>query len=232
MVLTESALSGTTQEMITVEQFRIGLRVIDTPGIPNVRQVSSKVDSFLDLSKLMPSKEMTSFAMNVKSGYSVWLGALARLDFISGDDKYLTFVVPQDVTIHRTPIVRAEEIFINQADRLLKPSYFKQAPREEGQQDEETEENKEAISVLETFERHEINLNCTNFKLTNFEIVVDGLGWVGVQGVGFATFILHVPQGVEWRIRDDPIRPYILQDKRLQKYTGNTVNARTRRNLM
>jgi len=36
VILTESALPGTTQEMITVEQFKIGLRVIDTPGIPNM----------------------------------------------------------------------------------------------------------------------------------------------------------------------------------------------------
>ena len=35
-VLTESALPGTTQEMITVEALNIGLRVIDTPGIPNM----------------------------------------------------------------------------------------------------------------------------------------------------------------------------------------------------
>jgi len=35
-VLTESALPGTTQEMVTVEEFSIGLRVIDTPGIPNM----------------------------------------------------------------------------------------------------------------------------------------------------------------------------------------------------
>ena len=50
--------------------------------------------------------------MNVKSGYSVWIGALARLDFINGDDKYLTFVAPLDVTVHRTPIYKAEETFL------------------------------------------------------------------------------------------------------------------------
>lgn len=88
------------------------------------------------------------------------------------------------------------------------------------------------MSTLEKFERHEVNLNCTNFKLTNFEIVIDGLGWIGVQGIGFATFILHLPAGVSFHIRDDPIRPYILVDKKLKKYTGNTVNARTRKNKM
>lgn len=110
--------------MITIEEFNIGFRVIDTPGIPNMSQVSSQVMSFKSLAKLMPSKEMTSLPLNVKSGYSVWMGALARIDFISGDDKHLTFVAPQDVTIHKTPILKAEEIFIRQADLLLKPSYF------------------------------------------------------------------------------------------------------------
>lgn len=219
--------------MLTVEQFNIGFRVIDTPGIPNMTQVSSQVGAFKDLAKLLPQKEMTSFPVNVKSGYAVWLGALARLDFISGDDKYLTFVVPPDVTIHRTPIVKAEEVFLRQADRLLKPSYFKRPAlpdndSEEGEQEDPSIE--EAEDVLVNFERHELNLNCTDFKLTNFEIVIDGLGWIGVQGQGFATFILYLPPRVNFSIRDDPIRPYILQDKPLQKYTGNTINARTRKN--
>lgn len=64
-------------------------------------------------------------------------------------------------------------------------------------------------------ERHEINLNCTEYKHTNFEIVIDGLGWISVQGLGFATFILHLPPGVTFRVRDDPMRPHILIDKKL-----------------
>ena len=111
-VLTESALPGTTQEMLTIEQFNVGFRVIDTPGIPNMSQVSAQVGSFRDLARLMPSKEMSSFAMNVKSGQSVWLGALSRLDFINGDDKNLSFVAPQDVTVHRTPIDKADDVFL------------------------------------------------------------------------------------------------------------------------
>jgi len=67
--------------------------------------------------------------------------------------------------------------------------------------------------------------------LANFEIVIEGLGWVGVQGIGFASFILHVPAGVKFHVRDDPMRPHILIDKKLKKYTGNTINARTRRNM-
>ena len=117
-------MPGTTQEMITVEQFNIGFRVIDTPGIPNMNQVSARVNNFDELKRLMPGSEMTTYPFNVKQGYSLWLGALAKLDFLSGDDKYLTVIVPKDVTIHRTPIGRSNEVFVRQAGNLLKPSYI------------------------------------------------------------------------------------------------------------
>ena len=99
--------------MMTIEQFSIGFRVIDTPGIPNVNQVISQVSSYKELSKLLPQREMTCYPVNMKNGYSVWLGALARLDMVSGDDKHVTFTVPQDVTIHKTPIAKASTVFIN-----------------------------------------------------------------------------------------------------------------------
>ena len=98
-------------------------------------------------------------------------------------------------------------------------------------QSEEFAAEQKLQDTLDSFERHEINLDCTNFKLANYEIVIDGLGWIAVQGIGFASFILHLPPGVIFSVRDDPIRPFILEDKKLQKYSGNTINSRTRRNL-
>lgn len=93
-VLTESAAPGTTLEMITVEQFKIGFRVIDTPGIPNMNQVSAMVENFNDLKSVLATKRMNSCSLNIKQGYSVWLGALARIDILSGADKYYTFYMP------------------------------------------------------------------------------------------------------------------------------------------
>jgi hypothetical protein len=72
----------------------------------------------------MPNAEMTTYPFNVKQGYSIWLGALARLDLLSGEDKYLTVIVPKDVTIHRTPISRAFDVFASHAGKMLKPSYI------------------------------------------------------------------------------------------------------------
>lgn len=119
------------------------------------------------------------------------MGALARLDLLSGDDKYITMIAPQNVTLHRTPIMRASDVFINQAGKLLKPSLL-------GDESEQ-EANKE---LFDTFETHEINLNCNDFKKACYDIVIEGLGWFSVQGKGFVTFLLHLPPGVRYHIRD------------------------------
>jgi len=73
-------------------------------------------------------------------------------------------------------------------------------------------------------------LNCVSYKEANFDIVIDGLGWVSLQGKGFASFMLHIPKGVKFHIREDPMQPFEANNVGLKRYTGNTINARTRRN--
>ena len=152
---------------------------------------------------------MTCYPVNVKSGYAVWLGALARLDMVSGEDKHLTITVAPDVTIHRTPIAKASTVFIAQADKLLKPSYFKRRapPRlneelQEGIEELEERDRETCEQVLGDMVKHEITLNCTNYKLANYDIVIDGLGWISVQGKGTVTFILSIPPMINYHIRD------------------------------
>ena len=67
------------------------------------------------------NKKIISYSMNVKQGYSIWIGALARLDFLSGEDKVLTFFFSHNVTIHKTSLFNAEEIFNKHAGTLLRP---------------------------------------------------------------------------------------------------------------
>ena len=78
--------------------------------------------------------------------------------------------------------------------------------------------------------KHEINLDCTSYKTANYDIVVDGLGWISVQGKGSVTFMLYLPEGIAYHIRDTPMRPFEVNDRKLKRYTGNTINARTRKN--
>ena len=58
-ILTESPAPGTTLDMTTVEQFSIGYRVIDTPGIPNMKQCSAHIKDFEDMMTVLPSKKLS-----------------------------------------------------------------------------------------------------------------------------------------------------------------------------
>ena len=54
--LTEAPAPGTTQEMVSVEEVKIGYKILDTPGIPNLTQVSSRIEDYQDLVTMMPTK--------------------------------------------------------------------------------------------------------------------------------------------------------------------------------
>ena len=159
--LTESPAPGTTLDFIAVDDIKIGYKVMDTPGIPNLDQVSSHIEDYQDLISTLPNKQIQSYPLNVKSSYSIWMGALARLDFLSGEDKYFTFFMPPHVTIHRTPTLKAENVYKTHAGTLLRPTY--------------------SLDIESTeFVAHEIAISCESHRLANFDISIEGLGWFSV----------------------------------------------------
>ena len=141
----------------------------------------------------------------------MWLGALCRIDLLSGSDKYFNFYLPQNVTIHRTPFDRAQQVYLDRAGTLLRPTY---------------DRNPEGIE----FERHEIGLECKEFGEACYDISIEGLGWYSIQGKGFANMFINLPFGIKHHIRESPMRPFELKDKGLQRYTGMTVGAKTKKN--
>ena len=44
--LTEAPAPGTTLEMVSVDELKLGYKFLDTPGIPNLTQVSSKIEDY------------------------------------------------------------------------------------------------------------------------------------------------------------------------------------------
>lgn len=160
---------------------------------------------------VLPNKQMSSLPLNIKNSYSVWMGALARVDFLSGEDKFFTFVMPAHVTIHRTPLEKAESVYAKHAGTLLRPTYDSEPQKVQ-------------------FVAHELALNCDDYKLANFDISIEGLGWFSLQGRGFANLLLHLPEGVKYHIRSDPMFPYEVEEKGLKRLSGNPVNSHTRKN--
>ena len=210
-MLTSSPLPGTTMDFIEVKDIKFGLNIYDTPGVPNSAQVSSHVHHYEDTVQTLCIKKINSVWLNIKSGYSIWLGALARLDFLNGDRKDFSFFVSPHVTIHKTPLEKAQQIYDNHAGELLRPTY-----------DIKPQDVK--------FVSHNISLKWNGWDKANYDISICGLGWISIQGEGVAQFLLHIPKDIQYHIRD-PLMPFEVSEKGLQKYTGNTINANSKKNL-
>ena len=119
--LTTSLLPGTTIGMAKVEDKNLGIKLIDTPGIPNIDSVTFKLLTYADLASVNINKCIVPINLALRQGYSIWLGALVRLDMLNGTDKLATFHFSSNVTIHKTPMLFQREIFEKQAGKLLRP---------------------------------------------------------------------------------------------------------------
>ena len=210
-LLTVSPIPGTTMDFIEVKDLKIGLKIFDTPGVPNPAQVTSRIEDYQDAIQTLNNQKIISHSYNIKSGYWIWLGALARLDFLSGERKDFTICVSPHVTIHKTPLEKAKKIYDDHAGELIRPTYTAKP--------EETE-----------FVHHDITLKWDTWEKANYDIAISGLGWVSVTGIGIAQFRLHIPEGIKFSIRD-PLMPYEANEKGLEKYSGNTVNINSKKNV-
>jgi len=156
-------------------------------------------------------KKVKPYSINVKQGYSIWLGALTRIDMLNGQDKFFTFFLSHDVTIHKTFLLNAEKIFENQAGNLLRPLIS---------------EKIEDLNLVS----HHFNLKCDKFDVLNYDICISGLGWFSISGKGFVQIDVLVPKGVKVYLRNKPLMPFEIKEGGVKKYFGNTINANSKMN--
>lgn len=209
--LTSSPLPGTTIGITKVESMRMGIKLFDTPGIPNKNSISFYMNNYIDIISTTINQKIIPFTSSVKQGYSIWIGAIARIDFMNGEDKYFSFFFSNNVTIHRTPLLNAETIFEKHAGNLLRPVITK---------------NLDELNL----HKHTFNLKCDVFSILNYDILISGLGWFSVSGKGFVQMDLHVPEGVKVYLRQKPIMPYEIKSRGVKKFFGKTINSMSKIN--
>jgi ribosome biogenesis GTPase A len=209
--LTASPLPGTTIGITKVESMKMGIKLFDTPGIPNKKSMNYLMENYIDIISATICKQIIPFTSSIKQGYSIWLGALARIDFLNGDDKYLCFFLSHHVTIHRTPLLNAEDLFHKHAGTLLRPCITKD------------------LNELKLV-KHTFNLNCDIYSLLNFDIAITGLGWFSISGKGLTQLEVHVPEGVSVYMRNKPLMPYEIKSRGVKKFFGKTINSNSKIN--
>ncbi|WP_203361677.1 ribosome biogenesis GTPase YqeH [Bacillus sp. REN10] len=174
-VITTSHFPGTTLDMIEIP-LDDGHVLVDTPGIINHHQMAHFVDK-RDLKYITPKKEIKPKVFQLNEEQTLFFGGLARFDYVSGGRRSFTCYLSNELTIHRTKLEKADELYKNHAGELLTP------PRPE-QMDEFSELVRQEFRIKEG----------------KTDVVFSGLGWVTVNEPG-ALVVAHVPRGVSVFLR-------------------------------
>ncbi len=174
-LITTSHFPGTTLDIIDIP-IDEHASLIDTPGIINHHQMAHFVQK-ADLKLITPKREIKPKVFQLNAEQTLFFGGLARLDFVSGPRQSFICYVSNDLTIHRTKLQNADDLYRNHVGELLSP------PRQE---------DVEEFPELQAFP-----LSIRDEKV---DVVFSGLGWVTLQAPG-TRIVAYAPKGVGVSLR-------------------------------
>lgn len=169
------------------------------------------MDNYIDIISSTVTNKIIPYSINLKQGYTIWLGALAKIDFMNGDDKYFSFFLSHNVTIHKTPMLNSDDVFAKHAGTLLRPCITKEI---------------DELNLV----KNSLNLVCDKFSILNYDISISGLGWFSISGRGMVQLDVYVPKGVQIYLRNKPIMPYEIKEGGVKRHFGKTVNSNSKLN--
>ncbi|MBU9713374.1 ribosome biogenesis GTPase YqeH [Evansella tamaricis] len=174
-LITTSNIPGTTLDMIDVP-LDDGASLFDTPGIINHHQMAHLLDK-KELKIISPRKEVKPKVFQLSPEQTLFIGGMGRFDFIHGEDQSFVCYFSNEVTIHRTKLEKADELYENHLGGLLSPPF------------------KENVEFFPPLVKQEWKLD-----EDKQDIVYSGLGWITVHGKG-ATVRTYAPKGVHVSVR-------------------------------
>src|SRR5699024_8229328 len=89
-------------------------------GIVNKQQIEHYVSN-KDLKIITPKKEVKARVYQLNSNQSLFFGGLARVDFIKGDKTSFICYFSYELSIHRTKLEKADDLYVNHLGEMLTP---------------------------------------------------------------------------------------------------------------
>ncbi|RED65668.1 ribosome biogenesis GTPase YqeH [Cohnella lupini] len=176
--LTVSRYPGTTLDAVHIP-LDDGKSIIDTPGIVYSWRMSEIVPR-KDLAALLPDKPLKPLTYQLNEKQSLFFGGLARFDFVEGDRQSFTVNISGGLTVHRTKLERADELYEQHRGVMLSPP------------------STEDLDTFPTWTRHRLRIAPNS----NQDIFISGLGWIQANGKQGATVDVHAPRGIRVLLRE------------------------------
>lgn len=147
------------------------------------------------LGHVVLDKRINPAVYRLSPGRSLYLGGVARLDYVSGPALvYFTVFAAHTLYVHETTELRAEEVWQSGADKFLVPVLY---------------DPDRSDKVPLPLQSRELTLRSTlSWDEAFVDVVWPGLGWISITAVGEMKVRVHWaldPQGIVAR---DPIMPF------------------------
>ena len=168
-IITTSNHPGTTLDLIQIPLTE-NTSLIDTPGIIYRSQMAHVIDRS-DYQRVMPNKPIKPKVYQLNSGQTLFLGGLARIDYLNGPKMSMTLFVSQDLYIHRTKQEGAKAFYDKHLGGLLSPP------------------SKEKMAQFPPLKKHVIQLDSAQ------DLTISGLGWLTVNEK--IELEVWIPEGIQ-----------------------------------
>ncbi|MFT8728071.1 MAG: ribosome biogenesis GTPase YqeH [Liquorilactobacillus ghanensis] len=120
-LLTVSRFPGTTLDIIKLP-LDDGGNLWDTPGIVQTKQLTNRL-SPKELKYVQPASELKPKTYQLNSDQTLFLGGLARFDYLSSESKSVVVYLSNRLLIHRTKTANADSFFERHLGGLLQPPF-------------------------------------------------------------------------------------------------------------
>lgn len=165
--ITTSPYPGTTLDWIPFP-LDDGKKLIDTPGLLRLDRITERLNGD-ELKLVLPKVEIKPKVYQLHARQTLFLGGLARFDFVRGERQSFVFYCSNRLPLHRTKTEKAAAFFKKHAEQLLSP------PQQRFTQ----------------WKKHSFSLDGRQKQ----EIEIAGLGFISV-GKKAAQIDVHVPTGI------------------------------------
>lgn len=172
-LITTSRFPGTTLDRIEIP-LDDGHQLVDTPGIIHREQLATVLDP-ADLKIVAPQREIKPRTYQLNPEQTLFLGAVARFDFVAGKREGMVAYFENNLPIHRTKLANADHFYAKHAGELLTPP------------------TKKHLTDLPPLKPNHFKLNQKS------DVVFEGLGWITVPA--HSTVTAWMPEGTAAVVR-------------------------------
>ena len=172
-LITTSRFPGTTLDKIQIP-LDDGHQLVDTPGIIHPDQMAHVLPAGA-LKYVAPQKEIKPRTFQLNDQQTIFLGGVARFDYVRGPKNGVVAYFDNNLNLHRTKLENADAFYQKHVGGLLTPP------------------STDELDKFPELERHEFHLQHKS------DLVIEGLGWITVPGE--TTVAGWAPKGVSVIVR-------------------------------